>query len=69
MFRKTITQNLNWIENDPDSNPVLNETTNVTYVFCGINVYEQNMYIVHSGKYSLNGEKPKSSAPEIRGFK
>lgn len=70
MIYKSIHQNLDWIDNDPDSNPVVNETTEVTYRFFGIKLYSQNLSVTHSGKYSLNGVKPKSEkVSEVKGFR
>lgn len=72
MISKNITQNLDWIDNDPNSNPVVNETTSITFRFMGIKLFTKNLQVTHTGKYSLKKSagtsRPKGEAPVVKGF-
>lgn len=70
MISKNIIQNLDWIDNNPESNPVVNETTSITFRFLGLKLFTKNLQVTHTGKYSLkkNSLRSKSDAPVVKGF-
>ena len=70
MISKNIIQNLDWIDNNPESNPVVNETTSITFRFLGLKLFTKNLQVTHTGKYSLkkNNLRPKGEAPVVKGF-
>lgn len=67
MITRTIIQNLDWIDNNPDSNPVVNETTKIVTRVLGIPVFTKSLVVTHTGKYELQGP-PSSQTATVRGF-
>ena len=69
MLTRNITQTLDWIDNNPDSNPVINDTTTIVTRFLGIPLFTKTLTVKHTGQYKLEGEPSvKDKASVVKGF-
>ncbi len=72
MLSKSTVQHLEWIDNNPEDNPVINEKTSVTFKFLGIPFFKRALEVTHTGEYSSkdsSNNKRADGAPIVKGFK
>jgi hypothetical protein len=68
MFSKYIEQTLDWIDNNPDATPVVNEKTTITARLWGVPVYKKTLHVIHTGKYKQKAGSNSLGNAVVKGF-